>query len=462
MARRLRTLLVAIVACGILAPAAYVPLFPDAHVHAQTSSTNPYAFPRAAGIKLRGVNIAPRASDLISGFNPWYKLTFDHATADASDPWTRWLKPNLDAAADDLHCNFVRFMYEPFLRIAFPGYTTITAGQYETVLAQFINYAASKGLWVYLAPSTSSGLDAVISNGTTLSEANAYFTEYIAFTSQFPNVIGYDISQEFSLAGDSWIRNNLPALFTNAKAARVLGQPVTATVLGFTSLADDGSRWQNVFHNIIIAAGAEFADAHLYPPGGGISAGDIGYLTYNGDNIPVIIGEVGKLATDTAGDIVTFYDMIKGFSEDPLVQATTVWSLSDFGPGAEWGVFSDAQNGSYALTTPRATQSAAVQLMRKTPKYYASRDGFAVIESVPTVTARTATTISLSWPAAVGGNTSRARTYTAQCSVVTAFGFPTSTTWTSATPTTGLEATVTGLDASRYACRVKTSSDVAP
>lgn len=342
------------------------------------------AFTLHPGIKFRGVNISGRPNDTGNGNfgvpSNSYDLIYDWATGHESDPWNTWLKPQIDAMAL-LGCNLFRFLFDITARLGGPSNHgaatwrgTISESQLHTILDQMIVYLASKGMYFFPAATESRPfIDSGINDGTAI---NAYFADFAAFvsSSDYSNVIGLDVCQEWSYGGTSGniIANNLGSLTSVSKAARDRLIPVTNSPNGVTgSAAGIASIIANALP-VMEAAGCDWVSLHTYYF---MSAGDFDALLANEYGFAVTLDETGIPFTgafstdDVTGSSAAlrqdFHERIaaRALEYTSDMQGFSVWSAAPNYVGNQSNDYG-LLDGSFA---PRTELTAPFQLIPATP-----------------------------------------------------------------------------------------------
>ncbi len=338
-----------------------------------------------ANKKGRMVNLCGRPTDSVTGdygtVGNLYDIGYDW-------PWTTWLKPQIDAAYG-LGANVVRLISDATLRVGDASHHggptwrgTITAQDFADRLDQLITYLDSLGMYFY-----ATAVESWAAGTAGLSAANiqAYLEEYVALVTdtQYTNVVGIDLCQEFDATTGSEITGNLAALIAASKAARSRLLPVTCSVFSFTATgtpwgADPTSRST---YATLLSAGADYIDNHFYThmptPAELVNLFALG--------VPVVIGEIGinfngSFDTSTvdgasAGKRATWYDGIVALSQLEEIQATGIWAavqMSDFA-GNDWGLFGKTQDGSNVLTDPRTEMTTRFATVKTAYQGVASR-----------------------------------------------------------------------------------------
>lgn len=426
-----------------------------------------YAFPHAAGVKLRGVNIFPGPSAWAVGEGDvWYQQWYKWATGASPDVWTGWLQPCIDQAAV-LGCNAIRLILSGAVWVG-TGFPHLTTPQIEDSLDRFISYCATKGIWVYLCLYGTTQLNTDhADNNVSLADAQSYMAKVVAFTSTYSNMLGYDVVNEIAPPTSGFAWDNRAELVSAVTAARV--NPITVAV----SLVPLDHPIDLTIANAIAGAGA-LPDFHLYPLGGDYwTLSDVEPAFFNaGDgpegttDYPVFMGEMGANVNDSDSTQQTdVYTVMAQLASQARLQGAMNWNiLQGQTPDPVTGGVGD-----YSLYTPDSTPSwggartnmlTPFQTIPKTPQPYdAAQDAFAVTHDAPTMSSRTRSTLSLAWSSATGG--SGTITYTPQYAPLDANGFP-SAAWSNGTPTTGTSGVITGLTSNvPYGFRILTSGAAA-
>lgn len=333
----------------------------------------PYAFPQLAGLRLRGANLVPRPTDTGNGdTNPitpanFYDLFYDLGTNGATDvAWTRWLKPQIDAAAA-IGLNCLRIICQPTVRVGdashhgpetFRG--TITNGQLQSAYDTIITYCAGKGIYFYPALMEAASVDTL-----TTAQILQFVDEATAIVSSasYTNVLGIDVVQECDRSAWAMTPTNLAQAHTHARAALVKKIPITSSVSGnVTALF--------VAPPIIASAGVDFFDFHTYLYTNTIW---LNLVSPNFWRLPIITGETGIAyngfffdhpgtpAQETTRPFSSelrarhYQNVSAGFGKRYDQQATIVWGMTKEWPAddLDMGLVSDAQNASFAFTTQR-------------------------------------------------------------------------------------------------------------
>lgn len=354
--------------------------------------TGPYAFPQLAPKRFRGVNLVPRPTDTGNGPNNpvampaiFYDLLFDIGTNAATDVgWTHWLKPQIDAArAQGANC--VRLIFDPSVRVGDASHHgpatwrgALTAPQFALAFTTIANYLASLNMYFYPAAAEPQCVDPL-----TAAMVNAYVTEFTALASStsYHNVIGIDLIQEFGRSTYAMTTGVLKSLMTLAKAALVKKLPLTNSIYMAGSLA---AALVTVTSNvpIAIASGVNFLDFHDYFE---TVALFLSLVTPNVNRLPIVIGESGipyngaangnyfDPANNPAQEAVNpkssalrarhYQDVIAAFGARFDVQLIHAWAIVKEWPtdDQDWGLYSDAQDGSFAFTTTRPEMTGPFQ-----------------------------------------------------------------------------------------------------
>ncbi len=306
------------------------------------------AYPLFKGRRFRGGNIVPRTTDSGNGnFGVaacYYQLIYDWATNDASDPWTNWIKPQIDAIAT-VGGNFVRCFHDITVILGDSSHHgaatwkgSITYNQFNATLDQLITYLASKNMYFFgTATDSRPFLDSGINNGTNI---NTYFANYAATISSnsYSNVIGFDVINEYNAGGNSGniIADNLGSIIGVAKAARVKNIATTCScLLGGPSTAPTIATMLATNFPALATAGVEFFDIHVYwyqDPG------DLTSVFANSQGLAVTVDEIGVPFTGTFSTAnvtgsslaqrTDYYDRIALMSTSYPMQSVCCWSIA--------------------------------------------------------------------------------------------------------------------------------------
>lgn len=395
-----------------------------------------YAFPDAAGVKLRGANIAPKYSD-------WYSMLYKWGTAHADNVWASWIEPQLDAA-ESIGINAIRLICVHDVRIAGRPGGTLSQAQWFALLDQFYAGCAARGMWVYPAVTASQYIANGITNAyiSSYTDVLPYITEFVAYTSAKSNTLGYDVVQEFDQRPVA--EDHLSAYLSTASAALTRDLPLTCsfTMQSGSDLPGGGAYKGDA----VLSAGADFLDPHIYT-----STADADVQLFLAE-APTFIGEVGiqtdgSLLGGGSGSVATIYASIGRWGNFAGLQGLCQWDLIDW-DGQLWGIFDND------ISTPRTPQTTEMQTIPVVAQPYDAGDDVGpMISSAPTTTGRTSTTVSLSWSAASGGT---GLSYTPQCAPSDADGFPTDA-WVSGDPTGGTTAIISGATSAPHVTRVLVS-----
>lgn len=350
----------------------------------------PYAFPNFAGVKFREVNLVPRPTDSGNGSNDptptpayFYDLMYDIGVNGSSDVgWTHWLKPQIDAMRA-INVNCVRIILDPTARAGDASHNgpatwrgSLTAPQFAAFLDLLFDYCASLGMYVY-----PSGAEPWAMDNLTEAQLLAYFQEFASVCSdpQYTNVIGLDVLQEFDRSTYVTSDARLGLIMGAARAGLQKSMPLTCSVATYTNWATAVPR--------AAAAGVDFLDLHSYLYQTPLW---LTYLIPNAWRLPVIVAETGVgynggyFEPGNAQEVTHPYssqrrarhyqDFVSGLGNRFDMQLTGVFGATKEWPAdnQDWGLFSDAQDGSYNFTTQRTEVTGPFALIPKVPQPYTS------------------------------------------------------------------------------------------
>lgn len=376
----------------------------------------PYAFPDFAGIKFREVNLVPRPTDSGNGSNVptptpayFYDLMYDIGTNGPSDPgWTQWLKPQIDAM-HSIGVNCIRIILDPTARVGDASHNgpatwrgSLTKPQFTSFLDLLITYCGSLGMYVY-----PSGAEPWAMDNLTSAQLLAYFQEFaeICSTSTYTNVIGLDVLQEFDRS--TYVNTDalLLGIMTAARTGLQRSMPLTCSVATYTNWATAVPR--------AAAAGVDFLDLHSYLYQTPLW---LNYLIPNAWRLPVIVAETGVgynggyFAAGNAQEVTHPYsselrarhyqDFVSGLGNRFDMQLTGVFGATKEWPAdnQDWGLFSEAQDGSYNFTTQRPEVVAPFTLIPEVPQPYTATHTLDLTGPDTTIAAWSSlTTFMLGW-----------------------------------------------------------------
>jgi hypothetical protein len=358
----------------------------------------PYAAPRLAGKKFKGLNIVPRPTDDGNGppVSPsvMYEFIYDYLTEGPTGPaWLQWIKPQIDAAKA-AGCNCVRFYWDVgtlvgdashmiparTINVGLPEETTIAAVTYKGPVSwaqladgikNICDYLASQGMYYYPTATECQPVDYVTESGLL-----DYIDHFIAEIIKYPNVIACDVIMEVDRCTYTQTAANLATVMTRAKAAR--GRSSLPLTCSISSLFLNNAGWKANLKRVI-AAGVDFIDAHIYVRTSWQTLMD--YLFENDIGLPVASGESGLTYSGemffdpgAVAQEVThpksselraqhYQDVIAAWGRRFDLQLFTPYGVTDQWPHdtQRWGVFSDAQDGSYNFTTEREEETGPLR-----------------------------------------------------------------------------------------------------
>lgn len=201
------------------------------------------------GVKGRGMNLGPVIN---SGYGGGWAQMFTEWPWDSASG----IKKQIDLAAAE-GCNAIRLI---------GGLGAIKQGlplaTYVQRNEQFIAYARSKGMYVYLVGAAFGHI-----NGATQAELITYLTALVKMTNKYDNVIGMDISQEpfgegYSMLGKTpQTKTSADDDFITALCAALYNalKPLTKMSLSFSS----STPWTDP-RNQMLAPYCDHLDVHVY------------------------------------------------------------------------------------------------------------------------------------------------------------------------------------------------------
>lgn len=267
----------------------------------------------AEGIKFRGGNIVPKATDgglWTNLYNNW--------------DWAGWIKPQVDNIAA-IGANAIRLVGGP------DGVLngTYTQATYLAHWKQLLDYCASKNLYVYAA----GGDNPQMTNGKTILDAQPILVAHASLLELYANAIAFDVWQESNglvTAADGTTVTNairavstLPLTFSHTN--------VTAALMAdATFLASSGAYG---FGGIV-----DFFDVHVYFNAALADLNALWALT----SLPLMIGEFGAAQNNTQAQQTVIYQRVRDFmATRPDVMGAFVWAITDQDTvnTNQWGVF---------------------------------------------------------------------------------------------------------------------------
>lgn len=413
------------------APAGYLQPFDEPFIGVDTLISRE-AVPWLGGQKFKGYNIVPRPTDDGNGpaVSPsvMYEFIYDYLIEGPTGvTWLQWIKPQIDAAKA-IGCNCVRFYWdvgtlvgdaghmipERTINVGLPEETTIAAVTYKGAVSwaqladgiqNICEYLASLGMYYYPTATECQPVDYVTEAGL-LDYIDHFITEII----KYPNVIAVDVVMEIDRCVYAQTGNNVSVIMARAKAARgTYTLPLTCSI---SSLVLNNAGWKSNVQKVV-AAGVDFLDAHIYVSQSWQTFLD--YIFENEAGLPVAMGEAGltyagvfffnpgavaqEVTHPKSSELRAqhYQDYIAAVGRRYDLQLFTPYGVTDQWPvdAQRWGVYSDAQDGTFTFTTERTEMTGPFRTIPSAFPF--TSDPWALDLSGSDTTAEAATTFAIGW-----------------------------------------------------------------